>query len=335
MGCPGIYGVTSCATIHRNRHSLCGIQNSPMAPLEDLAAFERVVRHGGFRGAARATGTSASQLSEAIRRLESRLGVRLLHRTTRSVSPTDAGERLLGRLRPALEDINQALDVVNDLKDKPSGRLRLNVPISASRLVMPRIVPGFLAAYPEVELEVVAEDRFVDVLAEGFDAGIRYGERLEGDMVAIPIGPRTQRFAAAASKAYLERCGRPRHPRDLLRHACFRGKFSSGLSPSWEFVRAGESVKLEVKGPLVVGLGGAVDLAIEAAIAGSGVVYLFEEWLQPHFARGELEPVLAPWWPSFSGPFLYYAGRRHLPAPLRAFVEFVKALNAEQSRGPR
>ena len=302
-----------------------------MAPLEDLAAFAGVVRHGGFRGAARATGTSASRLSEAIRRLEARLGVRLLHRTTRSVTATDAGARLLARLRPALDDLDQALDVVNEWKDKPAGRLRLNVPISASRLVLPRIVPAFLAAYPDVELEVVAEERFVDVLAEGFDAGIRYGERLEGDMVAIPIGPRTQRFAAAASKPYLERHGRPRHPRDLLRHACFRGKFASGSSPPWEFVRAGESVKVEVRGPLVVGLGSAVDLAVDAAIAGAGIVYLFEEWLQPHFTRGELEPVLASWWPSFPGPFLYYAGRRHLPAPLRAFVDFVKTFEMDRA----
>lgn len=296
-----------------------------MAPLEDLAALVAVARHGGFRIAARATGTSASRLSEAIRRLEARLGVRLLHRTTRSVTPTEAGGRVLARLRPALEELDQALDVVNDLKNKPAGRLRLNVPISASRLVLPRIVPAFLAAYPEVELDVVAEDRFVDVLAEGFDAGIRYGERLEKDMVAIPIGPRTQRFAVGASKAYLEEHGRPRHPRDLLRHACIRGRFSSGASPAWEFARGGQTVELDVKGPLVVGLGGTADLAVDAAIAGAGVVYLFEEWLAPHFARGELEPVLAAWWPSFSGPFLYYAGRRQLPAPLRAFVDFVKA----------
>ncbi|MBE7941244.1 MULTISPECIES: LysR family transcriptional regulator [Ramlibacter] len=295
-----------------------------MAPLEDLAAFAAVARHGGFRGAARATGTSASRLSEALRRLEARLGVRLMHRTTRSIRPTEAGARLLARLRPALDDLDQALDAVNAARDKPAGRLRLNVPISAARLVLPRIVPPFLEAYPDIELEVVAEDRFVDVLAEGFDAGIRYGERLEGDMVAVPIGPRTQRFAAAASRAYLEQHGRPRHPRDLLRHACLRGRFSSGFAPPWEFVRAGESVKPEVRGPLVVGLGGAVDLAVDAAIAGTGIVYLFEDWLQPFFSRGELEPVLPAWWPSFSGPFLYYAGRRQLPAPLRAFVDFVK-----------
>jgi DNA-binding transcriptional LysR family regulator len=216
------------------------------------------------------------------------------------------------------------LDVLNEGKDRPAGRLRLNVPISAARLVLPRIVPGFIQAYPDIELDVVAEDRFVDVLAEGFDAGIRYGERLAQDMVAIPIGPRSQRFALGASAAYLAQHGRPRHPRELLQHACFRGRFASGVSHPWEFERAGESVKVEVRGPLVVGLGGTVDLAVEAAIAGAGIVYLFEQWLAPHFARGELEPVLRTWWPSFTGPFLYYAGRKHLPAPLRAFVDYVK-----------
>ncbi|MCM5680439.1 LysR family transcriptional regulator [Schlegelella sp. S2-27] len=304
-----------------------------MAPLEDLCAFTAVARHGGFRTAARATGTSASRLSEAIRRLEAQLGVRLLHRTTRSVTPTEAGGRLLARLRPVLEEVDQALEEVNDWKNTPAGRLRLNVPVSASRLVLPRIVPAFMAAYPDIELDVVADDRFVDVLAEGFDAGIRYGERLEKDMVAIPIGPRTQRFAAGASPAYLDKHGWPRHPRDLLRHACLRGRFSSGASPAWEFVRRGETVKLEVNGPLVVGLGGTVDLAVEAAVAGAGVVYLFEEWLAPYFERGELEPVLAPWWPRFDGPFLYFAGRRQLPAPLRAFVDFVKAFDRDLPPG--
>ncbi|EJN05073.1 LysR family transcriptional regulator, partial [Herbaspirillum sp. YR522] len=169
-----------------------------MADLQDLNAFVAVATHGGFRGAARHGGDSASQLSQALRRLETRLGVRLLHRTTRSVVPTEAGQRLLDQLRPALGAIESALDVVNGFRDRPAGRLRLNVPLSASRLVLPRIVPAFLAAYPEISLEVIVEDRFVDLVQAGCDAGIRYEESMEQDMVAIPIGPRRQRMAAAA-----------------------------------------------------------------------------------------------------------------------------------------
>lgn len=297
-----------------------------MADLEDLNAFVAIAREGGFRGAARATGTSASRLSEALRRLEAKLGVRLLHRTTRNVAPTDAGARLLERLGPALAEVAASLDVVNSFRDRPAGRLRLNVPVSAVRLVLPRIVPPFLAAYPDICLEVIAEDRFVDLVAEGCDAGIRYEERLEQDMVAIPIGPRRQRFATAASPAYLERRGRPNHPRELLAHACLRGRFASGAMTAWEFERDGETVKVEPTGPLIVGVGAATDLAVEAAVAGSGIIYLFEDWLRPYIERRELEPVLEAWWPSFSGPFLYYPGRRYLPAPLRAFVDFANSM---------
>jgi DNA-binding transcriptional LysR family regulator len=293
--------------------------------LGDLTAFVAVARAGGFREGAKASNTSASGLSEAVRRLEVRLGVRLLHRTTRSVAPTEAGARLLERLGPALMEIESALDVVNTFRDRPAGTLRLNVPISAARLVLPVIVPAFLAEYPDIRLEVVAEDGFVDLLAAGADAGIRYEERLEKDMVAIPIGPRRQRFATAASPAYLDRRGRPRHPRELLEHACLRGRFASGTMTTWEFERDGEVVRIDPRGPLLVSAGTATDLAVEAAVAGTGIILLFEDWLRPYFDRGALEPVLKPWWQEFSGPFLYYPGRRHLPGPLRAFVDFIKA----------
>jgi len=292
--------------------------------LGDLAAFVAVARAGSFREAARQRGASASAVSEAVRRLEGVLGVRLLNRTTRSVAPTEAGARLLERLGPALGEIESAVDVVNGFRDRPVGTLKLNVPVSAARLVLPRIVPPFLAAYPEIRLEIVAEDRFVDVLAAGCDAGIRYDERLEQDMIAVPIGPRVQRFAAAAAPAYLARRGRPAHPRDLLEHACIRGRFASGVVYPWEFARDGETLKIDPPGPLVVGVGGATELAVEVAAAGTGVIYLFEDWLRPWLARGVLEPVLPEWWPSFSGPFLYYPGRRHVPAPLRAFLDFIK-----------
>jgi DNA-binding transcriptional LysR family regulator len=297
------------------------------ADLGDLTAFVAVARSGGFRDAARASGSSASSLSEAVRRLETRLGVRLLNRTTRSVAPTEAGARLLDRLGPALGEVEAALDVVNTFRDRPAGTLRLNVPVVAARLVLPRIVPPFLAAYPDIRLEVVADDSFVDILAAGCDAGIRYDERLEQDMIAIPIGPREQRFALAASPAYLDRRGRPDHPRQLLDHACMLGRFSSGaLTAPWEFERDGEIVKVDPSGPLIVRIGGAIDLAVHAAVAGSGIIQLFEDWLRPYFDSGALEPVLESWWQSFSGPFLYYPGRRYLPAPLRAFVDFASAL---------
>jgi DNA-binding transcriptional LysR family regulator len=293
--------------------------------LSDLNAFLAVARATGFRDGARASGNSASGLSEAVRRLETRLGVRLLNRTTRSVVPTEAGQRLLERLGPALNEVQAALDVVSGFRNRPAGTLRLNVPVSAARLALPAIVPPFLATYPEIRLEVIADDSFVDVLAAGCDAGIRYDERLEQDMIAVPIGPRVQRFATAASSAYLDRCGRPQHPRDLLNHACLRGRFSSGAMAPWEFECDGEVVRVDPSGPLLVQVGAATDLAVEAAIAGTGIIYLFEDWLRPHLDSGTLEPVLEPWWQRFSGPFLYYPGRRLLPAPLRAFVDFIKS----------
>jgi DNA-binding transcriptional LysR family regulator len=293
--------------------------------LGDLSAFVAVARAGGFRDAARATDGSASGLSDAVRRLEAKLGVRLLNRTTRSVVPTEAGRSLLERLGPVLTEVDNALDVVNGFRDKPSGTLKLNVPLSAARLVLPAIVPRFLAAYPEIRLEVVADESFVDVLAAGCDAGIRYEERLEQDMIAVPIGPRTQRFAAAASPAYLAQRGRPQHPRELLEHNCMRARFASGALIHWEFQRDGETVRIEPTGSLLVQVGGALDLVVDAAVNGLGIVYLFEDWLKPYLERGELEPVLEPWWPQFPGPFLYYPGRRLLPAPLRAFVDFIRS----------
>ncbi|WPP01960.1 LysR family transcriptional regulator [Pseudomonas sp. HR96] len=292
--------------------------------VQDLLAFVAVVKAGGFRDGARASGKSASSLSDAVRRLEARLGVRLLNRTTRSVAPTEAGARLMERIVPALAEVESALDVVNDYRERPSGTLRLNVPVSASRLVLPAIVTPFLKAYPDIRLEVIVEESFVDMLAAGCDAGIRYEERLEQDMIAVPIGPRQQRFACAAAPGYLDLRGRPEHPRDLLAHACLRGQFPSGAMPAWEFEQAGQVINVEPSGPLLVRLGGAVDLAVQAAVDGLGLVYLFEDWLRPYLDSGALEPVLEPWWPRFTGPFLYYPGRRYLPAPLRAFVEFIK-----------
>jgi DNA-binding transcriptional LysR family regulator len=292
--------------------------------INDLAAFVAVARAGGFRDAARISGVSASGLSVAVRRLEAKLGVRLLNRTTRSVAPTEAGSRLIERLAPALAEMEAALDVLNGFRDRPAGTLKLNVPASAASIVLPPILAGFLKAYPDIRVDVIVEDSFVDVLAAGCDAGIRYDERLEQDMIAIPIGPRVQRFATAAAPSYLAAHGRPEHPRDLLSHACLRGQFASGAMPTWEFEREGEVIHIDPSGPLIVRLGAAINLKVEMALAGLGIIHLFESMLRPYLDSGALEPILEPWWQNFSGPFLYYPGHRHLPAPLRAFVDFVK-----------
>jgi DNA-binding transcriptional LysR family regulator len=292
--------------------------------LNDLRAFAAVSRLGGFRDAARSLGRSASSLSDAVRRLETGMGTRLLNRTTRSVVPTEAGRDLLARLEPALQEIQLALDVVNAHRDQPIGTLRLNVPVSATRTVLPAIIPAFLAAYPDIRVEIVADESFVDILVSGCDAGIRYEERLAQDMIAVPIGPRMQRFALGASSDYLARRGTPQHPRELLDHACIQGKFPSGAVFSWDFKRDGEQVRIEPNGPLIVQAGAAMELAIDAAVAGSGIVALFEDWLRPHFVSGALQPILEPWWVNFSGPFLYYPGRRLVPAPLRAFINFIR-----------
>ena len=294
------------------------------ADLNDLAAFVAVARAGGFRDAARQTGTPASNLSAAVRRLEARLGVRLLNRTTRSVAPTEAGARVLERLSPALAEVEAALDDAATVRDRPAGTLRLNVPSSVSRTVLRPIIAGFLNAYPEIRLEIQVEDGFVDILAAGCDAGIRYVERLDQDMVAVPIGPREQRFATAAAPSYLAGRALPAHPSDLLDHTCLRGRFGGGAMPVWEFERDGEVVRVEPRGRLVVQPGAGSDVLIGAALDGLGIIHLFEDRLRPAMDDGALVPVLEPWWPTFSGPFLYFPGRRLMPAPLRAFVDFIK-----------
>lgn len=298
------------------------------AELGDLAAFVTVARRGGFREAAREGGMSASALSQAVRRLEARLGLRLFNRTTRSVTLTEAGARLLERLLPALGEVEAALDTVNAFRATPSGTLRLNVPTIVARFVLPPLAERFLLACPEITLEVTAEDSFVDVLAAGCDAGVRYDERLEQDMIAVPIGPRVQRYVLAASPAYLERAGRPERPEDLLAHACIRLRFASGAMTPWEFEQDGRTFRVEPKGRFVVSAP-AADAAVRAAVAGLGIVCLFEEWVRPDLEAGRLAPVMEPWWQSFPGPRLYYPGRRYVPAPLRAFLDFLRVHDME------
>ncbi|ATQ55930.1 LysR family transcriptional regulator [Paracoccus yeei] len=296
------------------------------ANVDDLTAFVAVANARGFREAGRALGVSPTTLSETVRRLEDRLGVRLLHRTTRSVSPTEAGGRLVEQLAPLLTQVDAALAGLNALRDTPAGTLRLNVPVGVARLVLPSLLPEFLALYPDIQVEVVAEDTVVDVLAAGADAGIRYDEKLEQDMIAVPIGPRTQRFAMAAAPDYLAAAGMPERPSDLLQHRCLLGRFGNGtLFSPWELECGDEVVRIEPKGPLTVSISGAMDLAVDVAIAGVGIIGLFEDWLRPHIEAGRLVPVLPEWWTPFPGPFLYYSGRRLVPPPLRAFLDFIRS----------
>lgn len=299
--------------------------------LADAMSLLAVVQAGGFRQAARASGKSSSGLSEAVRRLERQLGTRLLYRTTRAVTPTERGRRLIERLGPVLAEAMTALREARGTAEAPSGTLRLNVPVSAARLILPDIIPGFLAAYPGIRLEIVAQSGFLDVLAAEFDAGIRYGDTLPKDMVAVPIGPRRQRFATVAAPAYLARAGRPEHPADLARHACLAERTDNGNIPPWEFERDGERIVVAPSGPLVTGRGATIDLAVSAALSGLGVLHIFEQWVEKEIDRGVLVPILEPWWETFPGPFLYFSGGRLVPPPLRAFIDFVKATrNAEK-----
>ncbi|GLS46389.1 LysR family transcriptional regulator [Methylobacterium brachythecii] len=296
----------------------------PDPDLADLDAFVAVARARSFRGAARLKGMSASALSEALRRLEARLGSRLLNRTTRSVTPTEAGAQLLERIAPAIREIGSALEAVNGSPDVPAGTLRLNAPTVVARHILPSIVSRFLLAHPRISLEVENNDSFIDVLAEGFDAGIRYEESVERDMVAVPIGPRMQRYVLAASPAYLAARGVPEHPRDLLAHACIRHRFASRVTAQWEFERDGETIRIVPSGQLIAT---SAELEAQAAIAGLGLICTFEEYLAEGLATGALVPLLEDWLPPFSGPRLYYAQRQHMPPPLRAFIDFIKVDN--------
>ncbi len=290
--------------------------------LADLAAFAAVARARSFRGAAAAGGGSASTLSAAVRRLEERLGLRLLHRTTRSVAPTEAGATLLARLEPALGEIASAVDVAADPRDGPRGTLRLNVPNAVARFILPDLLARFLAAHPRVDVEVTAEDGFVDVLAQGYDAGVRYDERLERDMIAVPIGPRLDRYVAVAAPSYLARHGAPERPEDLLAHAAIRHRFAHGVTLPWEFERDGRVVKVAPKARLLVN---GVEVQRAAVVAGLGIAAGFEGFWRDLLDRGDVVEILADWSTPFPGPFLYFSGRRLLPAPLRAFVDFLRA----------
>lgn len=287
----------------------------------ELRAFAAVVRHGSFSRAAVHLGVSPSALSQTIRALEDRLGNRLLNRTTRSVAPSPAGQALAERLLPVLDDLDGVVDMAFAAAGEISGPLRLNV----VRVAIPRLaqlLPGFLAQYPRVTVQVEASDALVDIVAQGYDAGIRLAERLEGDMIAVPFGG-PLRMAVVAAPSYLEGRTPPQHPRDLEAHECLVNLApSTGTPYRWELDKDGVEFRVPVTGRLV---GSDLRLRMAACLAGVGIGYFFESEVLDHVAAGRLERLLDDWTPPFPGCYLYYPSRRNQSPPLQAFVDYLKA----------
>src|ERR1700742_2629119 len=296
--------------------------------LRDLDAFVAVARVRNFRRAAIESRVSVSSLSQRLRSMEERLGVRLMNRTTRSVALTEAGEGLLARVGPAVSDVGGAVDPVRGLRGLPSGRLRINAPPPAIDLVLAPMVAPFLKTYPQIDLEIVADSGFVDIVATGFDAGVRYGEHLAQDMIAVSLGP-PQRYAVVASPQYVAQHGRPKHPKDMLHHVAIRTRFGSGAMPDWEFEKAGRIVKVAPPGKLIATHPG---LARRAALDGVGFWPTFEGYVREEVASGALVSVLEDWCAPFPGPFLYYPSRRQPPPALSAFVSFVAEWRKQERR---
>ena len=289
--------------------------------LAALEAFLAVTRHGSFRRAAVERRVTPSALSHVIRNLEASLDLRLFNRTSRSVSLTEAGRQLADRVGPALSDVERALDGLDALRDAgTAGLLQLNMPRIATQLLMEPVVVRFLAAYPQVRLEITTSDGLVDIVAERFDAGIRRDRRLAPGMVAVPMGP-PRRFAVVGSPAYLAQNPAPHTPQDLRGHACIERRFPDGSRYAWEFARGGEVLEVDVSGPLTVD---DTALMLRAALDGVGLALVFESLVADHIDAGRLVRLLEAWCPPRPRFYLYYTGRRQVPAPLRAFIDMVR-----------
>ncbi len=289
--------------------------------LDNLEVFASIVRCGGFRAAALERGISSSALSQTINGLEEVLGIRLLNRTTRSVSPTEAGERLLERLVPAIADIRKAVDDLNQLKEKPSGTLRINAPAPAVDHLLCPLVFEFMRLHEEVNVEIVSDAAVIDIVKQGFDAGVRFGKQLEQDMVAMPLGP-SLRYAIVASRSYIDGNGRPTKPADLVHHQCIRRRFPGGALATWQFEKEGEKMELVPDARLTLN---SAQNELQAALAGNGLAHVLEDYAAPYVEDGRLVEVLEDWSPILPSWFLYYPNKRHPSAAMRAFLDFVRA----------
>jgi DNA-binding transcriptional LysR family regulator len=288
--------------------------------LSELAAFDAVARHRSFRRASEERGVTASAISHAVSNLEGRVGIRLLNRTTRSVSLTDAGAMLLARLSPAFGDIGSALDALNQFRDTPFGKVRINAPNSIAPFVFGPVMGSLVAANPNLELEIVATDRLVDIVDEGFDAGIRLGESLRDGMTAVKINPRL-RFSVVGSPTYFETHAIPKTPADLKEHVCIRNIYPSGAAYPWEFVRYDKTIEFEPTGPISLD---DHELMVAAALSGVALAYVWEDRALLHVESGKLIECLKPWCAPEDWLYLYYPARKHLSAGLRAVIEALR-----------
>ncbi|MBV1702694.1 MAG: LysR family transcriptional regulator [Hyphomicrobiales bacterium] len=288
--------------------------------LVDLNAFLTVAEEKSFTRAAARLGTSQSALSHTIRRLETRLGIRLLTRTTRSVAATEAGERLIQKLRPALDGIGQELEALKELRDKPAGTIRITTSEHAARTRIWPVLENLLPDYPDIHVELSLDSSFADIVTDRFDAGVRLGEALAKDMIAVRIGP-AMRLVVVGAPAYLAQHPAPQTPHDLAAHSCInRRQNSSGGLYSWELAKDGQEIRVRVDGQLAFNDGGFI---LRAALAGFGLAFVMEDQARPYIADGRLKCVMEDWCPSFSGYHLYYPSRRQ---PSAAFALLVEAL---------
>jgi len=291
------------------------------ASIAEMNAFVAIAERASFAKAATQLGVSRSSLSESLRALEERLGVRLLNRTTRSVAPTEAGERLLLQLRPLLDNFDAALESVNVFRDSPAGHIRITVPRPAARTIIEPVLSRFLRAYPSVTLEVSIDAALTDIVRDRFDAGIRPGHRVEQDMIALRVGE-DARPTVVASPDYLRRHGTPEEPSDLRAHNCTRMRFASNAPQRWIFEKRGKTVEVDVTGSLIAGES---DLAIRLALDGVAIARVPLHAVQAHLARKTLVEVLEDWKPRSVGFYLYYPSRRQMPAALQALIAMLKA----------